>query len=136
MPANKAELPGIGRPTRPPVRVVCLIAGLIASVSLAFAQFPRDVLGGFGVLRGEQGDPAELPPSERPDGNLAGCHMLYASVRREANGAGWRTDYSWGQRHLPIRLSELTKTRVNRPACGQPHAWLMRILDADLLVGL
>ena len=67
-----------------PVRVICLIAVLIASVSVAFAQFPRGVPGGFGVLRGE------------------------------ANGAGWRSDCPWGQRNLLIRLSELTKTRVSR----------------------
>jgi hypothetical protein len=117
--------------TRPPVRVICLIAALIASVSMAFAQFPRGVFGS-GVLRGEQGDPAELPPLERPDGNLAGCHILYASVRREANGNGWRTDYPWGQRNLLIRLSELTKTRVSRPADGFPHVWLVRLTDPAL----
>ena len=99
------------------MRVVCLIAVLIASVSVAFAQFARGVFGG-GVLRGEQGDPAELPPLERPDGNLAVCHILYASVRREANGNGWRTNYLWGQRNLLIRLSELTKTRVSRRPAG------------------
>jgi hypothetical protein len=73
-----------------------------------------------------------LPPPERPDGNLAGCHILYASVRREANGAGWRTDYPWGQRNLLIRLSELTKTRVSRPAGGFPHVWLVRLTDPAL----
>jgi hypothetical protein len=94
-------------PTRPRRRVACLLmVVLIASAGYAFAQLRGGVFDGFGVLRGEQGDPAELPPHERPDGNLAGCHMLYRSVRREANGNGWRTDYPWGQRNLLIRLSE------------------------------
>src|SRR4029453_13434354 len=119
------------RLTRSPVRLICLIAALIATGSVAFAQFPRGVFGG-GVLRGEQGDPAGLPPLERPDGNLAGCHILYASVRREANGNGWRTDYPWGQRNMLIRLSELTKTRVSRPAGGPPHVWLVRLTDPAL----
>ena len=80
-----------------------LMAVLIVSTGYAYAQLRQDFSGG--VLRGEQGDPAELPPQPWPDRNVAGCHMLYRSVRREANGAGWRTDYPWGQRNLLIRLS-------------------------------
>ncbi len=103
---------------------------LIASAGYSYAQFQRD---GFGALRGEQGDLAELPPPEWPDRNVAGCHMLYTSVRREANGSGWRTDYPWGQRNLLIRLSEMTKTRVSRPAPGgPPHVWLVRLTDPAL----
>jgi hypothetical protein len=86
---------------------------LIVSAGYSYAQFPRDIFDGFGPLRGEQGDPAELPPALWPDRNVAGCHMLYTSVRRESNGSGWRTDYPWAQRNLLIRLSELTKTRVS-----------------------
>lgn len=102
---------------------------LIASAGYSHAQFPRD---GFGVLRGEQGDPAELPPEQWPDRNVAGCHMLYTSVRREANGSGWRTDYPWAQRNLLIRLSELTKTRVSWLSPGVPHVWLVRLTDPAL----
>ena len=120
-----------------------LIVMLIASASYAYAQLPlplaslaqdgaRDVYRGLGVLRGEQGDPAELPPEQRPDRNVAGCHMLYASVRREANGSGWRTDYPWAQRNLLIRLSELTKTRVSWREAGTPHVWLVRLTDPAL----
>ncbi len=106
-----------------------LIALVIASAGYAYAQFPR---GGFGVLRGEQGDPAELPPEQWPDRKVAGCHMLYTSVRREANGSGWRTDYPWGQRNLLIRLSELTKTRISVLSPGVPHVWLVRLTDPAL----
>ena len=108
------------------------MAMLILSAGYVYAQRPRDVFGGFGVLRGEQGDPAELPPPQWPDRNVAGCHMLYTSVRREANGAGWRTDYPWAQRNLLIRLSELTKTRVSRPEGSFPHVWLVRLTDPAL----
>ena len=104
---------------------------LVLSAGLAYAQFPRDGFGGYGTLRGEQGDPAELPPAEWPDRNVAGCHILYSSTRREANGSGWRTDYPWGQRNLLIRLSELTKTRVSKEA-GIPHVWLVRLTDPAL----
>ena len=86
-----------------------------------------------GCLRGEQGDPAELPPAQKPDGNFTACHILYTSVRREPAGAGWRTDYPWGERHLLMRLAELTKTRVSLVTGGKtPHAWLVRLTDDAL----
>jgi hypothetical protein len=109
-----------------------LMAMLILSAGYSYAQFSRDGFGGFGILRGEQGDPAELPPEQWPDSNVAGCHMHYTSVRREANGSGWRTDYPWGQRNLLIRLSELTKTRVSWQKAGVPHVWLVRLTDPAL----
>ena len=112
------------------VVAVLIVSGLIASAGYSYAQFQD--FGGFGALRGEQGDPAELPPQEWPDRNVAGCHILYTSVRREANGSGWRTDYPWGQRNLLIRLSELTKTRVSWLAKGVPHVWLVRLTDPAL----
>lgn len=112
------------------VRMRLLAIMLIASAGYSYAQFPRDSV--FGVLRGEQGDPAELPPSVWPDANVAGCHMLYTSVRRESNGSGWRTDYPWAQRNLLIRMSELTKTRVSWLETGAPHVYLVRLTDPAL----
>ena len=112
------------------VRICLLLITVIVSAGYAYAQFSRDF--GFGALRGEQGDPAELPPREWPDRNVAGCHMLYTSVRREMNGSGWRTDYPWAQRNLLIRMSELTKTRVSVGEAGVPHVWLVRLTDPAL----
>jgi hypothetical protein len=113
----------------PVVRRVLLVAALLVSAGYAYAQFPR---GSFGPLRGEQGDPAELPPEQWPDRNVAGCHILYTSVRPENNGSGWRTDYPWAQRNLLIRLSELTKTRVSWQRPGVPHVWLVHLTDPAL----
>ena len=103
------------------------------SAELAYAQFGRGGLrGGGGFLRGEQGDPPEIPGEYRPDGDLAACHWYYTSVRREANGAGWRADYPWAGRNLLLRLSELTKTRVSWYSKNVAHAWLIE-LDDDAL---
>ena len=109
-----------------------LLAVLVLSSGFAYAQFRQRGFDGFGGLRGEQGDPAELPQAQMPDRNFTACHMLYTSVRREANGAGWRTDYPWGERHLMMRLSELTKTRVSWLAADTPHSWLVRLTDDAL----
>ncbi len=109
--------------------LVLVLATVIAasglSVPALFAQ-------GLGFLRGEQGDTPEMPPRDFPDRHFVTCRLLYTSVRREANGAGWRTDYPWGERHLSIRLSELTRTRVSLLAPAVPHAWLVRLTDAEL----
>jgi len=109
-----------------------LLATLIAASSAyVSAQFPQG-FGPFTGLRGEQGDPPEIPPGDFPDRDFVTCRILYTSVRREANGAGWRTDYPWGERHLMIRLSELTKTRVSLLSMEVPHAWLVRLTDESL----
>lgn len=111
------------------------MTALALSSAYSYAQYGRRPFGGFGEfggLRGEQGDPAELPPKERPDGNFTACHILYTSVRREPAGAGWRTDYPWGERHLLMRLAELTKTHVSRAESKVPHSWLVRLTDDAL----
>jgi len=119
----------IGR--RLSIGVSLLIVLPIALAAAADAEF-QDIFRNLSVLRGEQGDPAELPPEEWPDRDVAGCHLLYTSVRRESNGSGWRTDYPWAQRNLLIRLSELTKTRVSWLASRVPHVWLVRLTDPAL----
>lgn len=101
----------------------------IAAGTVAFAQF------GFrdgGALRGEQGDPADIPPPQLPDRDVAGCHLHYTSVRAEANGSGWRTDYPWAQRNLMIRLSEVSRTRISWKTPRIPYVWLVGLMDPTL----
>src|SRR5215470_5491881 len=113
--------------------VVALVVAILAASGYSYAQYRGGVFESLnGGLRGEQGDPAEIPPAQWPDRNVTACHMLYTSVRREANGAGWRTDYPWGERHLLSRLSELTKTHVSRLSPAIPHSWLVRLTDQAL----
>ena len=117
--------------SRRPALVLALSTVLLVSGSYVYAQLPP-TFGFLGGLRGEQGDAPEVPPQEFPDRHFVTCRMFYTSVRREANGAGWRTDYPWGERHLMVRLSELTKTRVSLLAPEVPHAWLVRLTDESL----
>jgi hypothetical protein len=125
----------VQRTTRTAVFIRSVLVGLLAlAATYSYAQYDGGFFRAFGGLRGEQGDPAELPPAQWPDRNFTACHILYSSVRREPSGAGWRTDYPWGERHLLMRLSELTKTRVSRSAPTIPHSWLVRLTD-DALFG-
>jgi len=115
--------------------VVALVVAILAASGYSYAQYRGRVFESLnGGLRGEQGDPAELPPAQWPDRNVTACHMLYTSVRREPSGAGWRTDYPWGERHLLLRMSELTKARISRLSHDVPHSWLVRLTD-DALFG-
>ena len=57
---------------------------------------------------------------------------MYTSVRREANGGGWRTDYPYGEINLTTRLSELTRTPVSRDTDGRPNHYVVRLIDNEL----
>ena len=118
-------------------RVVTLAVTLVVLAGgYAYAQY-GDFFGGYrGGMRGEQGDPPEFPPAQRPDASVEACHMLYTSTRREAGGAGWRTDYPWGERHLLSRMSELTRTRVSWLQPAVPHSWLVKLTDDAELQGV
>lgn len=111
---------------------ILLLGAMLASAGYGYAQVGRGAFGGFGGLRGEQGDLAEVPPADMPDRKMTACHMFYTSTRREPSGAGWRTDYPWGERHLMMRLAELTRTRVSRRSVDTPHSWLVRLTDDAL----
>jgi hypothetical protein len=90
--------------------------------SYASAQFGR----GGGFLNGQ------LAPVQMPDRNFAVCRIMYQSVRSEPSGAGWQTDYPYGEMNLTIRVSELTRMRVSRGSDGQPNNWVVRLTDDSL----
>jgi hypothetical protein len=77
--------------------------------------------------------PPRYPTAEIEDGNFRVCKIIYTSVRREANGMGWSTDWPYAGRHLMIRVSELTKTRISKDAHGDPNHWSVRLTDDALL---
>jgi hypothetical protein len=60
------------------------------------------------------------------------CRAMYTSVRREPGGQGWSTDYPSADINFSIRLSELTKTRVNRGSHGSPEHLVVRLTDDGL----
>jgi hypothetical protein len=57
---------------------------------------------------------------------------MYRSVRGEANGMGWSTDYPYAAINLLTRVKELTKTRVSFDERGEPNYWVVRLTDDAL----
>jgi hypothetical protein len=76
--------------------------------------------------------PPRFPPAGFSDGAFTHCKIMYESVRREANGMGWGTDYPYAGIHLMIRVSELTKTPISRDGRNEPNFWVVRLTDEAL----
>ncbi len=97
---------------------------LLAVTSAAWAQRFR-VMEGPGV-------PVRFPPASFEDGTFTACKLMYTSVRREAGGVGWSTDYPFAAINLMTRLSELTTVRVSRDGNREVNYWVVRLTDPTL----
>lgn len=60
------------------------------------------------------------------------CRLQYTSVRREALGYGWGTDYPRSDQNFMIRLPELTRTPVSIWRDGEPGHAVVRADDPNL----
>ena len=60
------------------------------------------------------------------------CRLLYESVRYEAMGHGWNTDYPGSDYNFVDRLEELTATQPARWHDGQPGNAVVRPTQAEL----
>ena len=104
------------------VAVVALVV-VLASAGYVSAQF------GFGRGRAVN---IGYAPADMPDRDFTVCRIEYQSVRSEADGAGWRTDYPLGENNLMIRFSELTRARVSFDEGKRPNHWVVRLTDDAL----
>jgi hypothetical protein len=105
---------------------IALAIGLAATITVAAgAQRFRGVREGPGV-------PVRFPPPRFTDGAFTHCKIMYRSVRSEANGMGWATDYPYAGINLMTRLSELTKTPISKDADGNPNYWVVHLTDDAL----
>jgi hypothetical protein len=106
---------------------VVLIAGLTPT---AFVQ------RGFGRFRLPEGVgayPPRYPPKDFEDGSFMICKLQYTSVRYEAMGIGWSTDYPYAGINLMIRMSELTRAHITQVGeTGEPNYWVVRLTDNAL----
>ena len=105
-------------------RAVLAGALVIAMTGAAAAQFG----GGFGP----RFVPAKFPTADTFGHGFVFCRGIYRSDRREAGGTGWSTDYPDAELNFSIRLSELTKARVNRGPDGTPVHVTVRLTDEAL----
>lgn len=72
---------------------------------------------------GRRRAPIRKPHDATELGEFTFCRLQYKSYRTEWLGTGWTTDYPDGDRNLPLRLSQLTKTDIAKGPDGSPfHA--------------
>jgi hypothetical protein len=76
--------------------------------------------------------PPRFPAADSFDGSFNFCRGMYTSVRPEAGGQGWWTDYPDADVNFSIRLSELTKTRVSKARGNEPNHLVVRLSDDAL----
>jgi hypothetical protein len=97
-----------------------LVCAVMASAALLSAQFGRGRVG------------IRMVPRELPDRSFTICRIMYESVRSEASGAGWQTDYPYGDNNLMIRFSELTRAPVSKDPGQRPNHYVVRLTDDAL----
>lgn len=110
------------------------LIGILAVLALILVPPALDAQGAasFGRYReGSMSGPIRMGMPELP-GGFTFCRLQYTSVRREAAGYGWSTDYPRGDMHLSLRLSELTTTPVSRWEDGEVGIAALRATDPDL----
>jgi hypothetical protein len=73
--------------------------------------------------------PAKWAKTEDFDGSFIYCRGAYTSVRREAGGTGWWTDYPAADNNFSVRLMELTFTHVQLDPERQPNTVVVRLTD-------
>lgn len=103
-------------------------AVVVSSTGIGYAQSWR---GGW---RGGQSGPPPEPPAleEFPGPAFTFCTIEYNSVRSEALGFGWGTDYPDAGENFMIRLEELTTIKINKDRRGRPNQVVLRLTDESL----
>src|SRR5580765_809126 len=99
---------------------------LFAFATLVLAQ--RIFVGGGGRFRFN----GRFATVEDFDGSFIYCRGFYRSVRGEAGGQGWSTDYPGADNNFSIRLSELTRVSVKWDPTRQPIHVVVRLNDPAL----
>ena len=108
---------------------------------LALATIIGSGLFGLGVTTGYaqrivSGFYGNAPPRFATENSFQGsaftfCRAMFQSNRREKRG--WSTDYPMADINFPIRLAELTRTRIARqPGTLDPEYVVVRLTDQEL----
>lgn len=97
-----------------------LLGAVLASTSVVLGQYRRSRM------------PPRFKPAQHRDNGFVFCRLAYTSVRREAEGYGWSTDYPAADQNFMIRLSELTTAKVDLDTRGNPSHWVIELTDPAL----
>jgi hypothetical protein len=106
-------------------RLIALCALLVVSTAAVLQAQQMGRRGGW------RSDPYREGLPERR-GGFAFCRLLYESVRSEAGGYGWNTDYPAADANLMYRVEELTMVQVSRWLDGQLGHAVVRATDRML----
>jgi hypothetical protein len=101
------------------LRALAAAALCVLAASTAYAQFGR---GFFGT---------RVAAPEDFDGRFNYCRVMYRPAFG-GFGGNWTTDYPRADINMSIRLSELTKTRVNFYPSGDPRHLVVRLNSDEL----
>ncbi|HEX6308410.1 MAG TPA: DUF4159 domain-containing protein [Longimicrobiales bacterium] len=104
------------------------LLALLLLLTLASAAVHAQRWGGRG---GWRPNPLREGLPERR-GGFTFCRLLYTSVRAEAAGHGWNTDYPASDHNFMLRLSQLTTTDVSAWMDGEPGYAVVRPTDRTL----
>jgi Domain of unknown function (DUF4159) len=107
----------------PRFAAAALLAAGLAVAAVAAAQ--RIMVAPGRVIR----TPPKWAKTEDFDGSFMYCRGFYTSVRREAGGTGWSTDYPAADNNFSVRLMELTFAHVQLDAERQPNTVVVRLSD-------
>ncbi len=107
-----------------------LVVGALGALVLTSALSAQWGGGWNGYRRSRY--PPRFRPAGHHDNGFSFCRLTYTSVRREAAGRGWSTDYPFADINFMIRLSELTSAHVNFDEAGEPNHWVVNITDDEL----
>jgi len=106
-----------------------LVAAAVAgSAALPYAQR----FGGRGRRGGYDGDYyIRRADANSFTGDFTFCRLAFRNAY-DGDGNGWSVDYPRADQNLSIRLSELTKARVNFDKNDDPNFYVMRATDEEL----
>ena len=107
-------------------KLVALVAiALLAISAVSYAQRRRGFGGGRGG--GYRGGYYQVrrPDADLLTGDFTFCRLAYRQAT-DGDGGGWGVDYPRADQNLSIRLSELSKTRVNFNKSDDPNYYVIK----------
>jgi hypothetical protein len=111
--------------------ILAILAVLAGAGATAYAQRGSIWVnpGGFGGFRRY---PPRWANARDFDGSFLYCRGYYESVRSEAGGMGWWTDYPDADHNFLVRLAELTRIRVQWDKRHDPTFVVINLADPVL----